>query len=312
MNYKKIYRSIIIKAKNENRIKTNDVYFEKHHIIPDFMFRERKRKGPKGHLPGNPNDPDNLILLTPREHLICHILLFKISKGSRYEYQSGSALQFFFSKTIGAHPRSKFFVGSRKYEKYKLQGLESISKARKGKMPVKDAKTGKIIGSMSITHPCVLSGEWVHATKGRTFDQKYKDKMSLLNSGSNNPNYKNFAHSELLEVLKTCVVNKFCKYKDFILAFNKDKTKKESISKNYISNHYGGWEKFLEFAKNSGIEVEYHGKYFRSQSQRILLSEKNKIKRWVNNSIEEKQIDLPKLDEFLKNNQDYIKGRLKC
>ena len=59
MNYQKIYNQIIDRAKNEIR----EGYLEKHHIIPKSL--------------GGSNDPCNLVLLTAREHYLCHWLLAK-------------------------------------------------------------------------------------------------------------------------------------------------------------------------------------------------------------------------------------------
>lgn len=59
MNYEKIYNQIIKKAQQ----KVRDGYLEKHHIIPKCM--------------GGTNDSSNLVLLTAREHFICHWLLAK-------------------------------------------------------------------------------------------------------------------------------------------------------------------------------------------------------------------------------------------
>jgi len=64
MNYKEIYDNIIRKAQLENRIKGKEIYYEKHHIIPKC-------------LKGN-NEKSNLVLLTAKEHFICHKLLTKI------------------------------------------------------------------------------------------------------------------------------------------------------------------------------------------------------------------------------------------
>lgn len=64
MNYQKIYYSIIEKSKT--RIKTEGI-FEKHHIIPKSL--------------GGNNSKENIVKLTPREHFICHWLLWKFSKG---------------------------------------------------------------------------------------------------------------------------------------------------------------------------------------------------------------------------------------
>lgn len=73
MNYKQIYKRIIKNAKNKNRKKyptkhPKYQYFENHHIIPRVLCK------------GKPwmNNKVNLVLLTAREHYICHQLLVKI------------------------------------------------------------------------------------------------------------------------------------------------------------------------------------------------------------------------------------------
>jgi len=76
--YTKCYFSII------NRAKTRDnafSYVEKHHIIPECFYKLRKRKGPAGWIDGNANDRENLVLLTAKEHFICHLLLTKMVDG---------------------------------------------------------------------------------------------------------------------------------------------------------------------------------------------------------------------------------------
>lgn len=65
--YTSTYSSIVNKAKNENRKKHNGVYYESHHIIPKCL--------------GGTNDRTNLVLLTAREHFICHLLLTKMVTG---------------------------------------------------------------------------------------------------------------------------------------------------------------------------------------------------------------------------------------
>jgi len=66
--YKKIYDNIITNAFNEDRKKCNDVYYEKHHIIPKSL--------------GGSDDESNMVLLTVREHIIAHWLLWKTSIGN--------------------------------------------------------------------------------------------------------------------------------------------------------------------------------------------------------------------------------------
>jgi hypothetical protein len=74
MNYQKIYNDIILKAKSENRKKlkkTDDkyIYYENHHILPKCL--------------GGIYDEKNLVLLTAREHFVCHKLLTYIYPNNR-------------------------------------------------------------------------------------------------------------------------------------------------------------------------------------------------------------------------------------
>lgn len=71
MNYKRIYNYIVVKAQQENRKKGNGMLFEKHHIVPKSL--------------GGDNSKNNLVLLTPKEHYICHRLLVEIHKGTSQE-----------------------------------------------------------------------------------------------------------------------------------------------------------------------------------------------------------------------------------
>lgn len=62
MNYKRIYHNII----NNATFRKKAPGLEKHHIVPSSC--------------GGSNDKTNLVYLTTREHLICHLLLVKIYK----------------------------------------------------------------------------------------------------------------------------------------------------------------------------------------------------------------------------------------
>lgn len=61
--YTRTYFAIIAKAKTQARIKGAN-YYESHHIIPKSL--------------GGSNELDNKVLLTFREHFICHQLLVKM------------------------------------------------------------------------------------------------------------------------------------------------------------------------------------------------------------------------------------------
>ena len=74
MNHQKIYNDIIDRSKSLNRIKvlksnTSYVYYERHHILPKCL--------------GGSNDTTNLILLTAKEHYLCHKLLVCIYPTNR-------------------------------------------------------------------------------------------------------------------------------------------------------------------------------------------------------------------------------------
>ncbi len=64
MDYKKIYDDIILKAKSYNRQKSNLNYFENHHIIPKSC--------------GGDKIKNNKVLLTAKEHYVCHHILIKL------------------------------------------------------------------------------------------------------------------------------------------------------------------------------------------------------------------------------------------
>lgn len=269
--YKKIYKSLIEKAKSENRKKNNKEYYESHHIIPDFMFKERKRKGPKGHLSGNPNDKNNIVLLTPREHFIAHALLYKIYKGTRYEYSAGSSLSFFTTKVMKNrnHNRGDWLnqSSSKKYEFYRKIGLDCISKARKGKMPVVDAITRESIGSVEVNHPKVLSGEWVHHTKGRKITERERKNRPSAN-GNNNNNFKgwnNQYEETSLSILKSIAVDNYVSKKHFFLEMKKyksDRTKHFSIT--LILNQFGDFSNFInEINSKNNTQYKFLGKLYK-------------------------------------------------
>lgn len=65
--YTNWYYSIINQAKSQERIKSSDNYYESHHIIPKAL--------------GGRNLKNNIVLLTAREHFICHVLLVKMTTG---------------------------------------------------------------------------------------------------------------------------------------------------------------------------------------------------------------------------------------
>ena len=70
--YSKIYYSIIKNAKLQGRIKKVGDGYQTHHIIPRCM--------------DGTDDSDNLVVLTYKEHRVCHRLLIEMTKGE-YKYK---------------------------------------------------------------------------------------------------------------------------------------------------------------------------------------------------------------------------------
>lgn len=68
MNYTLIYKSLIEKAQLRSDVSG---YTEKHHIVPKSL--------------GGSNAKSNLVELTPKEHYIAHMLLYKMHKGTSSE-----------------------------------------------------------------------------------------------------------------------------------------------------------------------------------------------------------------------------------
>jgi hypothetical protein len=109
MNYKRIYLNIIKKALLENRIKNNGIYYEKHHILPKSMFPLWSKK------------KTNLVLLTAREHYICHLMLSKIY---------GDKMVYALWRLINNKQQKYIIKGSRDYQRLKEQFAEINRKTK--------------------------------------------------------------------------------------------------------------------------------------------------------------------------------------
>jgi hypothetical protein len=64
MKWTIIYKNLIDSAILEKRTKSTEIYYENHHIVPKHM--------------GGDNSKNNLVLLTFREHILAHYLLWRI------------------------------------------------------------------------------------------------------------------------------------------------------------------------------------------------------------------------------------------
>ena len=143
--YSKCYYSIVERAKS--RVLPKDIYAENHHIIPRSL--------------GGDDSPDNLVLLTGREHFICHILLTKMTDG-RAKYSMIHA-------AIGMKRSRNYqnrYINSRLYEIIKKDYAIISSQRNKGK-----SLSAETRAKMSV------------ASKGRPKSEETRLKMSLAAKG---------------------------------------------------------------------------------------------------------------------------------
>lgn len=112
MNYLSIYNKIIDRAILEGRKKSNSqhVYYEKHHILPKCL--------------GGSDDASNLVLLTAREHFICHQLLTKIYPKN---------IKLIFSLRMMTASNKRQIRNNREYEWIRRKISNSSSESQKGK-----------------------------------------------------------------------------------------------------------------------------------------------------------------------------------
>lgn len=113
--YTKYYRAIISRAASISRSKKSE-YFEAHHVVPKSL--------------GGTNSKTNLVLLTGREHFLCHFLLTKM-----FQRQSNNHKRMLhaFMLLKGSNSHQQRYINSRLYENIKRDYAQIRSKARKGK-----------------------------------------------------------------------------------------------------------------------------------------------------------------------------------
>lgn len=122
MNYEKIYYAITNRAKEEAKIgircKSTEAYFEKHHIVPRSL--------------NGTNSPDNIALLTAREHFLCHAILVRIYKSGTVEHNK--MLFAFWRMKADPQGKSRRYINSRLYEKYRNEYSKLVSTNQSGKL----------------------------------------------------------------------------------------------------------------------------------------------------------------------------------
>lgn len=143
MNYRRIYDLIIESARNQKRSKKTHI-LENHHIIPRCL------KGT--------DDETNLVLLTPKEHYVCHRLLAKL-----YPHNNGLYNAWFLMSMRDGIP---FVITAKEYQFIRYNAQQLFKEVNKGKALVKD-NDGNLF-KVDVDDPDLVSGKLVGHTKGKS------------------------------------------------------------------------------------------------------------------------------------------------
>lgn len=199
MDYIKLYNTLIETRKVLNRSKKTGFY-EKHHIIPKCI--------------GGDNKQSNLILLTPKEHYIAHLLLTKMYDGktkakmcyalvmmcvkNNKQYRISNSRQFEYAKKLvsencrgeNASGYGKTMSDENK-EKFSIRMTNDNPSHRqevwnKGKKlpPLSDERKEQLrISSTGKKHTDESKKIMSEKAKGRTKSEEHKKKLSKANIG---------------------------------------------------------------------------------------------------------------------------------
>jgi len=157
--YRKWYDQIIDRARN----RTLTGYVERHHIVPRSL--------------GGTDDPGNLVNLTAREHLICHMLLPRFVEPSDKMWNAVWRMM----------NCNRYTTNARVYQIAKKQRSKAMSALLKGKTweelyGVEGANTRRLINGDPYVRAKIsaaLKGI-TSSKKGKTYEEIYGPERSIL------------------------------------------------------------------------------------------------------------------------------------
>lgn len=218
MNYQKIYDSIIQKAKSENRQKGNGIYYESHHIIPKCM--------------GGINTKENRVLLTAREHYICHKILFRLHTNNK------KLALAYHSLTYTMQDKRKIKLSSRDFE----LARKAASLASSGK---NNPRYGAVLSKETKEKMSKALTGLPSRNKGMSHSQETRNKISIATKGKNLGVKKSPETRAKMSASLTGKVGR-CKGKEFI-------KKRIPISAVSPLGHYMEFSGAIEMEKNYGL-----------------------------------------------------------
>ena len=183
MNYKKIYNTLIAKAKNKIRVKAKDVYYEGHHIIPKCFGGQGDSRNSKH---------PNIVLLTPKEHYIAHLLLVKI-------YPDSPAMKKALWNMCSTGDKKRYKPSAKSYDKIRKEYIESVlgegnhfynkKHSVETKQKIGEASKGRKT-FLNKKHSDEAKQKIKIAATGRKIKKETKQKISNSLSGENHYNAK--------------------------------------------------------------------------------------------------------------------------
>ena len=178
MNYNKLYEDLVLKARSENRKRSDLEEYEEHHIIPVCM--------------NGSDDKINLVLFTLKEHFIAHKLLVEIYPENIKLFYALTAMMFL--KRKDRH----YKIGAREFERIKKELADKrrgvprseITKERmreyRRKHPFNHTEETKELISVMLTGITRTDEYKQHLSDSRMgmeFSEEHKNNLSLSKLG---------------------------------------------------------------------------------------------------------------------------------
>lgn len=142
--YTNWYNSIISQAQSQLRKKYEGVYYEEHHIVPKCL--------------GGSNKKINLVLLTAKEHFLCHWLLCKMVD----DINSRQKLYHAFSSFLRSTKIQSRIYTSKQYEIARMYASRAMT------MQTETKKKERLKKSSETKKRMFASGELIPWNKGKT------------------------------------------------------------------------------------------------------------------------------------------------
>lgn len=169
--YTNWYYNIVNKAQSENRKKKQGIYYESHHIIPESFGGTEE------------------VLLTAKEHFICHLLLCRMTTGNNKHKMINALIRMSFSKSKGQkrYTSKSFslvrkFIAEKNSEMFKGKPKSEETKRRMKGVNGKWKRTKEYCKKLSDSRKGTCNGE-KNNFFGKKHSEETKQAWSLKRKG---------------------------------------------------------------------------------------------------------------------------------